>query len=60
MVGLMKFSEKRLVLDLAVKRVAAKKLVILLLLDAVWLLLLVTCGHVAGNRLSLSAGFGAF
>ena len=52
--------KKLLALDLAVKRVATKKLVILLLFDAVRLLLLVTCGHVAGNRLSLCAGFGAF
>lgn len=49
-----------LALDFAVKRVAAKEFVILLLLNAVWLLLLVTSGHVAGNRLSLCAGFGAF
>ncbi len=39
---------------------AAKKLVILLLLNAVRLLLLVACGHVAGHGLTFGAGFGAF
>ena len=50
----------RLALDLTVERVTTKEFVILLLFDAVGLLLLVTSGHVAGDRLSLSAGFGAF
>jgi len=49
-----------LVLNLAVKRVAAKKLVVFLFFDTFRLLLLVTSGHVAGNRLPLCAGFGAF
>ena len=39
---------------------AAKKLIVFLLLDAVGLLLLVAGGHVARNRFTLSAGFGAF
>ena len=40
--------------------VAAKKLVILLLLDTIRLLLLVASRHVAGHRLTFGAGFGAF
>lgn len=60
MVGLEKFSKKRLALDLAVKRVAAKEFIIFLLLDTIRLLLLVACGHIAGDWLSLSAGFSAF
>ena len=41
------------------KRVATKELVILLLLDALGLLFLIPCRHVAGNGLTLSSGFSA-
>lgn len=47
-------------LELAVQRMAAKKLIILLLLDAIRLLLLVACGHIAGDRLAFCAGLCAF
>ena len=42
------------------ERMATKEFIIFLLFDAVRLLLLVTCGHVAGDRFTLSTGFGAF
>lgn len=47
-------------LQLTVECVAAKKSVILFLLNAVRLLLFVASGHVARNRLSFSAGLCAF
>ena len=37
----------------------AKKLIVFLLLNALWLLLLVACGHVAGHWLALALGFRA-
>ncbi len=49
-----------LALDLTVECMTAKEFVVFLLFDAVRLLLFVTRGHVAGNRFTLSAGFGAF
>ncbi|MFT4901198.1 MAG: hypothetical protein ACI81V_000467 [Lentimonas sp.] len=50
----------KLFFDLAVQGVAAKILIVLHLLNAIWLLLFVAAGHVAGNRLTFSAGFCAF
>ena len=49
-----------LALDLTVECMATKEFVVFLLFDAIRLLLFVTRGHVAGNRFTLSAGFGAF
>ncbi len=38
----------------------AKKLVILLLFDAIWLLLFIAGRHIAGHWFAFSAGFSAF
>lgn len=38
----------------------AKKTIILLLFNAVWLLAFITRAHVTGHRFTLCAGFGAF
>jgi hypothetical protein len=55
-----KYAAAALILDFAVEGMAAKMLIILLLLDAVRLLAFIAAGHVAGDGLPLSACFGAF
>ena len=49
-----------LALDLTVECMTTKEFVVFFLFDAIRLLLFVTRGHVAGNRFTLSSGFGAF
>ena len=52
--------QKGLVLDFAVQCMTTKKLVILLFFDAIWLLLFIAAGHIAGYWFALGACLSAF
>lgn len=52
--------QTRLVLDFAVQCMTTKKLVIFLFFDAIWLLLFIAAGHIAGYWFALGACLSAF
>jgi len=54
------YRQTRLVLDFAVQCMTTKKLVILLFLNAIWLLLFIATSHIAGYWFALGACLSAF